>query len=272
MKLSFDTYNPGSGARRIIVLAPSLGGNAQHQWTRVAELIRDDALVVFVDLPGHALSAVWDDADEPALEVLAGAVMDVVREVNRARPRLPVFYAGLSISGAVGLHLARDHSEELAGVAVLASAATVGEPAGWLERADHVEASGTQQLVDATRRRWFTPDFQAREPLTVETLLEGVAATDDHSYAQMCRALAAHDVRADLEDIRTPLLLIAGGADTSNPIGNVELVAGTVPGAELRVIPDVAHQLTVAAPQHVASALTDFMTRVSRPPRPHLED
>lgn len=272
MKLSFDTYNSGADVSRIIVLGPSLGGNAQHQWTPVAEQLRDDALVVFVDLPGHALSSVWDDADEPTLEVLAEAVMDVVREVRSDRDHLPVFFAGLSICGAVGLHLARDHSEELAGVAVLASAATVGEPAGWLERAELVETSGTQQLIDTTRRRWFTPDFQAREPLMVETLLEGVAATDDHSYAQMCRALAAHDVRADLEDIRTPVLLVAGGADTSNPIGNVELVAGTVPGAELRVIPDVAHQLTVAAPDHVASALLDFMARASRPPRPHHED
>lgn len=272
MKLTFDTYNEGAGAERIVVLGPSLGGNAQHQWTAVAELVKPGALVVFVDLPGHALTPVWDDEDEPTLEALAAAVMDVVREVRGVHGALPVFFAGLSICGAIGLHLARDYSEELTGVAVLASAAQVGEPSGWLERADFVEANGTQQLVDVTRRRWFTPEFQARQPRTVGMLLEGVAATDDHSYAQLCRALAAHDVRADLEDITTPLLLLAGEADVSVPMNDVELVASTAPGAELRVIDDAAHQITVADPVEVAAALNAFMERVSRPPRPRVMD
>lgn len=272
MELTFDTYYQADEAQRIVVLGPSLGGNAQHQWTAVAELLKSTSLVVFVDLPGHALTSPWDDEDAPTLDTLAAAVMDVVREVREQHPRLPVFFAGLSICGAIGLHLARDYSDELAGVAVLASAATVGEPDGWLERADFVEANGTQQLVDATRRRWFTAEFQARQPRTVAMLLEGVAATDDHSYAQLCRALAAHDLRADLENIRTPLLLVAGEMDESVPMNTVDLVASTVPGAELRVIDDAAHQVTVADPAEVAAALSAFMERASRPPRPRVMD
>lgn len=272
MELTFDTYNPGVDAKRILVLGPSLGGNAQHQWTAVAERLKHEARIVFVDLPGHALTPVWDDADEPTLDVVAAALMDVAREVSESNDGLPVFFAGLSISGATALHLARDFGDELAGVAVLCSAATVGEPDAWRARADAVEERGTQHLVDETRKRWFTPDFQARQPRTVDTLLEGLAVTDDHSYAQLCRALAVHDVRRDLEDIRTPLLLLAGERDSSTPIANVELVASTVPGAELRIIPDTAHQVTVADPEDVAGALSSFMTRVERPRRPHLQD
>lgn len=272
MKLHFDTYHFEGHAERIILLGPSLGGNAQHQWTLVAEELRDLGLVAFVDLPGHSLSPVWDDDVEPRLENLSAAVMEVVRALRAEHGDLPVFYAGLSISGAIGLHLARDHSDELSGVAVLASAAKIGEAEGWLERADFVEAGGTSQLVDGTRRRWFTPEFQARSPLMVETLLEGVGATDDHSYAQLCRALAAHDVRADLEDIHMPLLLVAGEKDASTPMGDVEIVAGTVPGAELRIIPDAAHQVTVADPDAVAEALRGFITRASRPTAPRVMD
>lgn len=272
MKLTFDTYNPGERAERILVLGPSLGGNAQHQWTAVAERLRHEARIVFVDLPGHALTPVWDEADEPTLDVVAAAVMDVVRQVGEPGEDLPVYFAGLSISGATGLHLARDFEEEIAGVAVVCSAATVGEPDAWRTRAEAVEERGTQHLVDELRKRWFTPDFQARQPRTVDVLLEGVAATDDHSYAQLCRALAVHDLRADLEHIRTPLLLLAGERDSSNPMANVELVASTVPGAELRTIPDAAHQVTVAAPEEVADALSGFMARASRPRRPLLDD
>ena len=264
MELTFDTYNSAEGAERIIILSPSLGGNAQHQWTFVAERLKNDALVVFVDLPGHALSPVWEEGVEPNLDVLATSVMDIVHQLRDQHGNLPIFYAGLSISGAIGLHLARDYGDEFSGIAILGSAATVGTPDGWLQRADNVDAKGTQQLIEDTRDRWFTPEFQARAPEIVEALLEGVAVTDDYSYAQLCRALAVHDVRPDLEHIRLPLLMVAGEKDWATPMGDVDLVASTVPGVELRIIENVSHQMTVAAPMEVAGALLAFMARVSR--------
>jgi len=142
----------------------------------VAELLTSDARVVFVDYPGHALSEVWNDEDEPTLDVVASAIMDVVHEVREQVGELPVFFAGLSIGGATGLHLARDHADELAGVAVLCSAATVGEPDRWFERAELVETSGTQQLLEETSKRWFTPAFKAANPRVTTTIMEGLAA------------------------------------------------------------------------------------------------
>ncbi len=265
MELTWDTFNPETTAERILVVAPSLGGNAQHQWTPIAQRLDDHAMVVFVDYPGHALTPAWDDSDEPTLDVVASAVADVVEELQRRHPDRPVFYAGLSIGGATGLHLARDHADKLAGVAVLCSAAKLGEPQRWLDRADSVEANGTQQLVEETTKRWFTPGFRAQHPGIVDVVMEGVAVADDHSYAQLCRSLAAHDVTGDLADIRCPLLVVAGERDASTPMAAIEDVGTEVPGAELHVIPDVAHQVTVAAPGDVATLLLNFMERQDRP-------
>ena len=160
----------------------------------------------------------------------------------------------------------------LAGVAVLCSAATVGEPDRWIERAEQVEAAGTQQLVEETSKRWFTPAFKAANPRVTTTIMEGLAAADDHSYAQLCRCLAHHDLRADLADIRCPLLLVAGERDSSTPIAGQELVAETVPGAQLSVIPEASHQVTVAAPDTTANLLRAFMDRVARQARKELPD
>jgi len=107
MDLTWDLYNPASRADRILVVAPSLGGNCSHQWAKVAELLTDDARVVFVDYPGHALNGVWEDIDEPTLDVVAAAIVDVIRKVRKQLGDLPVVFAGLSIGGATGLHLAR---------------------------------------------------------------------------------------------------------------------------------------------------------------------
>ncbi len=272
MELTYDVFDPASTAGRVLVVGPSLGGNATHQWTPVAEALESQARVVFVDLPGNGLASPWDDADEPTLQSLALGIVNVIRRVRAEVGDLPMFFAGLSISGATALHLALEHPDDLRGVAVLCSAAKVGESDRWLERAEQVEETGTQQLVEETEKRWFTPDFCAEHPDVVGTIMEGLAASEDHSYAALCRALAVHDVRADLADIRMPLLLIAGERDSSTPIENIEFVAESVPDAELHVLPDVAHQVTVAAPAEVAGLLLNFMQRAEQPFRKEQAD
>ncbi|WP_353081256.1 alpha/beta fold hydrolase [Tessaracoccus lapidicaptus] len=262
MDLNWTYYNPDTPAERVLLVGPSLGGNAAHQWTRVAAELIDDARVVFVDLPGTGLGAVWDDADEPTLDAVAAGIARVAAEVRAdLGADLPVYFAGLSISGATALHLARDHADEFSGVVVVASAATVGEPARWLERADQVEATGTQQLVEETTKRWFTPMFRAQQAAVVDVIMEGLSVADDHSYAQLCRALAAHDVRDDLPYITLPVVMVAGERDTSTPIANVELVAETVQRGELHVVPEAAHQVTVCRPADVARIIRGLFTR-----------
>lgn len=272
MDLHWDIYNPESDAPVILVLGPSLGGNSTAQWTAVAEKLKDDAIVAFVGLPGHALTPVWDDDVEPTLENVAEGFMGAIREIRDRVGAHPVVFAGLSISGATALHLARDHSDELAGVAVLASGAKIGDTEGWLKRADRVEAKGTVDLLDDTESRWFLPSFRAQKRRTVDVVMETMASVDDHSYAQLCRALAAHDVRGDLADIRLPVLVLGANQDISTPPETLELVAETVPGAELHIIDNVAHQMTIAAPGDVATYLLSFITRVARPVRREQND
>lgn len=262
MDLNWTTYNPGTPAERVLLVGPSLGGNAAHQWTPVAAQLIDDARVVFVDLPGTGLGAVWDDADEPTLDAVAAGIAQVAAEVREeVGAEVPVYFAGLSISGAAALHVARDYDKTFSGIVVVASAATVGEPARWLDRADQVEATGTQQLVEETTKRWFTPMFRAQQPAVVDAVMEGLSTADDHSYAQLCRALAVHDVRDDLPYITLPVVMVAGERDTSTPIANVELVAETVQRGELHVVPEAAHQVTVARPADVARVIRGLLTR-----------
>lgn len=260
MELNTQTYNRGTKVERILLVGPSLGGNCVHQWTKVAAELIDDARIIFVDLPGSGLGPVWDDADEPTLDTIAGGLAKAAEKARAgAGADVPVYFAGLSISGATGLHLARDYGSVFDGVIVVASAATVGEPARWDERATQVEATGTQQLVEETTKRWFTPAFRAEQPAVVEIIMEALSSVDDHSYAQLCRSLAAHDVRSDLPYLATPLLLIAGERDTSTPIANVELVAETAPRASLHVVEGAAHLVPVARPAETAALIRTFI-------------
>ena len=75
-----------------------------------------------------------------------------------------------------------------------------------------------------------------------------------------------------LTNIRCPLLLIAGERDSSTPMVNQELVATTIPGAQLSVVPEASHQVTVAAPDTTANLLRAFMDRATRQARTELPD
>lgn len=264
MELTWHLYNPDVEAKRILVLAGSLGGDTAHQWGQVAGYFAKDVLVVYAYLPGQGSSQPWEGAEAPSMESLAEGFAAIAKTVREQRGDVPTYFAGLSMSGAVGLYLARDHSEVIDGVVVVASAATVGTPDGWEERAKQVEEHGTVSLVGETRMRWFTPDFIAAEPGKVDAIMEGLAASDDHSYAQLCRALAKHDIRADLDSIYTPLLMIVGDRDKSTPEADVELVATSAPNADLRIVRDVAHQVTVATPGTVGDLIRSFVRRLEQ--------
>lgn len=261
MELNWTTYNPDSPAERILLVGPSLGGNVSHQWAQVAGKLIDDARIIFVDLPGTGVAPVWDDNVEPTLDEVAAGIADIARQVLSDVGDVPVWFAGLSISGATALHVARDYADVFDGVFVVASSARVGEPERWLERAAEVEKTGTQTLVDETVKRWFTPSFRAEQPAVVDAIMEGLSVADDHSYAQLCRALAAHDLREDLSLIRMPVIVIAGERDTSNPLENQEFVAENVLRGGLNVVDGAAHQIPVSHPTKVADIMRPYLHR-----------
>ena len=58
------------------------------------------------------------------VSTVAAGIADVARGLREELGDVSVYFAGLSISGATALHLARDYGDLFAGVVVVASAAT----------------------------------------------------------------------------------------------------------------------------------------------------
>ncbi|GGQ98532.1 3-oxoadipate enol-lactonase [Streptomyces asoensis] len=214
-------------------------------WDKVAPELSVTHRVVRWDLPGHGGSAA--DLIGPGATVadLAGLVLDLADSLGLER----FAYAGVSLGGAVGLHLALHHPGRLSSLAVICSSAHFNGSGPWEERAALVRREGLARLADQADTRWFTPGF------SVPGLVADHRAADPAAYAACCDALGAFDVRERLPEIAVRTLLIAGREDPATPPAHLREIADAVPGAALVELPGASHLAPAQCPEAVLTAL-----------------
>ena len=116
---------PGPAGGETLLVGPSLGTAVASLWGAAAALLGERYRVLGWDLPGHGASS---PASGPfSLAELADAVLDAVGS--------PFHYAGVSVAGAVGLHLALTGDPRVLSTAVVCSGAKLGTRESWQERA-----------------------------------------------------------------------------------------------------------------------------------------
>ncbi|MER6565767.1 3-oxoadipate enol-lactonase [Streptomyces sp. NPDC001093] len=236
-----------------LLLGPSLG-TSYALWDEVAPELSAAHRVVRWDLPGHGGSAPELIGPGTTVGDLAALVLALADALGIDR----FAYAGVSLGGAVGLHLAVHHPERLASLAVLCSSAHFGDGTAWRERAQRVRREGLEWLVESADARWFTPGF------TVPRLLQDHRTADREAYAACCDALAAFDLRDRLGDIAVPTLLVAGRQDPATPPAHLREIADAVPGSTLVELPGASHLAPAQVPRAVLTALR---THLDGPPQ-----
>ncbi|MFF3333167.1 3-oxoadipate enol-lactonase [Streptomyces sp. NPDC002888] len=240
--LNHRTEGPASAPP--LLLGPSLG-TSYALWDKVAPELSVTHRVVRWDLPGHGGSAA--DLIGPGATVgdLAERVLALADALGLER----FAYAGVSLGGAVGLHLAVHHPERVSFLAVICSSAHFNGSKPWEERAALVRREGLASLAESADARWFTPGF------TVPELVEDHRRADPEAYAACCDALAAFDLRDRLAEISAPTLLIAGRQDPATPPAHLREIADAVPGAALVELPGASHLAPAQCPEAVLTTL-----------------
>ncbi|MGW1799218.1 bifunctional 3-oxoadipate enol-lactonase/4-carboxymuconolactone decarboxylase PcaDC [Streptomyces sp. NPDC001984] len=234
----------GPASAPALLLGPSLG-TSYALWDAVAPELSTAHRVVRWDLPGHGGSA----ADLIGAGATVGDLADLVLALADSLRIERFAYAGVSLGGAVGLHLAVHHPERLESLAVLCSSAHFNGEKPWRERAERVRREGLEWLVESADARWFTPGF------TVPRLVQDQREADPEAYAACCDALAAFDLRDRLAGITVPTLLVAGRQDPATPPAHLREIADAVPHAALVEIPGASHLAPAQCPEAVLTAL-----------------
>lgn len=244
MTTLLNHLSEGPASAPPLLLGPSLG-TSYALWDAVAPELSVGHRVIRWDLPGHGGSPA--DLIGPGATVgdLAELVLALADSLGLER----FAHAGVSLGGAVGLHLAVHHPERVSSLAVVCSSAHFGGAGAWRERAARVREEGLARLADSADARWFTPGF------TVPRLVRDHREADPGAYAACCDALAAFDLRDRVAEISAPTLLIAGREDPATPPAHLRELADAVPGSTLTEIPGASHLALAERPEAVLTAL-----------------
>jgi len=172
---------------------------------------------------------------------------------------------GLSMGGYVTFALFRRAPERFAGVILADTKAQADTPDGLAGRRAMLETlrtKGVKAVVDALLPKVVGETTHRERPQVFADTRRLMEANQSDAIDAALHALMARpDSTPDLGRIRCPALVIVGQEDTVTPAADAELLARSIPGTELVVLPRVGHLSNLEAPGDFSSALRRFLSR-----------
>jgi pimeloyl-ACP methyl ester carboxylesterase len=200
-------------------------------------------------------------ADHTRHETLAG----IARSILKSAPDRFAL-AGLSMGGYIAYEIVRQAPDRVERLALLDTGSRADTPERTAARRDliaNAERDGVRSAQELLMPSLIHPSRLSDKPL-VETVLQMAVDTGLAAFKRQEEALIGRpDNRPFLPSIRCPTLVIVGEQDALTPPELAREIAGGIPGAKLRLIPDCGHLSTLEQPEAVNRALRDWLTEAS---------
>jgi 3-oxoadipate enol-lactonase len=235
----------------VLVLSNSLGTTLE-MWRDQAPALGKRFRLVRYDHRGHGGSPV--PPGPYTLDDLGRDVLALLDSLGAER----FSFCGLSVGGMVGMWLASDAPERVERLALCCTAPRFDSDT-YDARARKVRAEGVGPIADAVLERWFTPEFRATRPETVQWARSMLRGTPAEGYAGCCEAVRDADLTNRLKDIRAATLVIAGAEDPVATVDGAESIRDSIPEARLVVIEGAAHLANVEQSEAVTQAILDHL-------------
>jgi 3-oxoadipate enol-lactonase len=251
---------PGYGRRdrpdEPVLLLHSLGLD-RSVWSAHVEALREYGPVLVCDLPGHGRS---DPLTGP---VTVEEMADAVARFLDAHGIDQVTVAGLSLGGCVAQALTFGYPGLVRRIVLVDTTAWYGPnaQASWEERAIRAAEEGLASMANFQLRRWFSPAYPEQNPDLCNRLLAVFRANDLRSYQETCRAMGIYDGRDRLHAIAVPAVVMVGELDPATPVDHARVLATSIPGARLYVLPQTSHLSPVERPEAFRQCLIELLSR-----------
>jgi pimeloyl-ACP methyl ester carboxylesterase len=241
-------------------------------WDPQFNTLADRYRVIAWDMRGHGRSSAGSDG------ITLEAIGDDLAVLLQRLDLHDAVIVGHSMGGMALARFCTDHHtllhHRVRGLMFLATSAApvalpalVGGGAGLVELAQRFATAG----MKSPRLRYGWPDNAATALViraafgrrvsgaAVEQVRHMIAEVDPLTAVEAGRAIADHDVREDLGHVDVPSLVVVGDADLLTPPSHAEAVVEAVPGAQLRLLPGVGHQVMQEAPEELATFIDELV-------------
>ncbi len=253
----------GDPSRPPLVLVHGYG-DSFTSWDGWAAALAGEYRVLSIDLPGHGLTRA-----PPGYRLSADACVGVVDAfaVALALPRFAI--AGNSMGGAVAWRYALARPERLAALILVDAAGWPLPPPKDLPLAFRIlryragrwllARIDNRPLIDEGLKR-DVYDPAVITPAFVDRWAE-LQRAPGHREILMSADLGAFASASDaaLAAIRVPTLVLHGEADPLVPVASGRRFAAAIPGAKLRVYPQVGHLPQIEIPARSAADVAAFL-------------
>ncbi len=241
----------GAANAAVVVLSNSLG-TIFSMWDPQVPPLERHFRVLRCDTRGHGHTAVTPGPY--SIERLGRDVLGLLDALGIDR----VHFCGLSIGGMIGMWLGVNAPARLRRLVLCNTAAKVGTAETWNARIESVRNGGMKSVAPGVLERWFTPEFRARSPQVVSSVLRMLETAPPEGYVACCAAVRDMDQREAISAIRVPTLIISGARDSATPPAEGRFLAGRIAGAQCAELP-AAHLSNLEAPEQFSSELVRFL-------------
>jgi 3-oxoadipate enol-lactonase len=247
-----------AGKGRPLILLHAFPFSAD-MWQSQIDHVPDGWQFIAPDLRGFGAST--PEVDALSMDAYAG---DVVALMDGLGIETAVI-GGLSMGGYVTFALFRQAPGRFAGVVLADTKAPADTPEGQAGRramSELLRAKGVSAVVDALLPKLCGETTHRERPQVLAEARRLMEANQPDAIDAALQALITRpDSTPDLRRITCPALVVVGQEDVVTPAADAELLACSIPRAELVVLPRVGHLSNLEAPEGFSSALARFLSR-----------
>jgi 3-oxoadipate enol-lactonase len=236
----------GRGEPVLLIMGLGLSGGA---WWRTVPVLARRLQVITFDNRGVGRSSAFSYAY--TTDAMADDAVTVLDAVGVERTHV----YGISLGGMVAQALALRHPDRVRSLVL--GATSPGGP--------RAERPSPDVTAFFRRRLHMAPEEAVRASIPInygprcraehaDRIEEDVAQRLSHPFSERAYraqvfAAAWHNAYGSLPRIAVPTLVVHGGLDQLIPVANAHLIAGRIPGAQLRVLPDAGHLYPTEEPE-----------------------
>lgn len=254
MVLYYDTVGEGDP----LVLIRGVESNADHWYEQVPVLSEEYGVMVF-DNRGVARSN--DPGRKFSISMMARDVVGLLDYLRIDRAHV----LGFRMGGMIAQELAIEYPGRVHGLILVATHCggrhqieAGAEVRSVFMDMDHIASEGSKAKAAACL---FDRETLENRPEVARRysgiLLKWPVSTE--ILSKQWEALLKHDTFDRLPQITAPTLVLTGNADLLIPPENSEILAGRIPGAELKIIPGGGHQVLIEQPVACNAAVLEFL-------------